>query len=207
MRKRSFWATARWNAGLIYPINKSNNKANHKSKDRITKAFKELLLSETFLPIIQIKHFFNFFKLCSNFARQSKMLAILYLHRFIIIFNLILQQCFLLLNWKKLKLFVHKCPVSLFHLLCITTIRYGKRAFDEHLHLLLACYIFLREILQTESIILLHFEGMKVIWKMFVKGIKTISFSSRNIASSLMKCTGTSNVRMFRYHVIKMNEV
>ena len=40
----------------------------------------------------------------------------------------------------------------------ITEIRYEERAFD-HFHLLLAHDIFLREILQIESIVLLYFEG------------------------------------------------
>ena len=35
-------------------------------------------------------------------ARQFKILAILYFHRFLTIFNLTLQQCFLWLNWMEL---------------------------------------------------------------------------------------------------------
>ena len=44
------------------------------------------------------------------------MLAILYFRRFIIVFNLTLQQCFLWLNWTMLKIFLNKFQVSLFHL-------------------------------------------------------------------------------------------
>ena len=61
----------------------------------------------------------------------------------------------------------------------ITKIRYGERAFD-YLHLLLDYYISLREILKIESTILLYFTIL----------------SSRN----------KSNVRMFYYYAIKMNE-
>ena len=42
----------------------------------------------------------------------------------------------------------------------ITNIHYEERILD-HFHLLLACYIFLREILQIESIVLLY---SKVVW-------------------------------------------
>ena len=62
---------------------------------------------------------------------------------------------FLLFNWTKLEIFVNKCPISLFHLhlkKCITKIRYDDRTFAfDHLHLLLAYDIFLREILQIKA--------------------------------------------------------
>ena len=41
----------------------------------------------------------------------------------------------------------------------ITEIRCEERAFD-HFHLLLVYDIFFREVLQTESIVLLYFEGI-----------------------------------------------
>ena len=56
----------------------------------------------------------------------------------------------------KLQIFVNKCPISLFHF--HLEIRYEERAFD-HFHLLLTHDIFLREILQIESIVLLYSEG------------------------------------------------
>ena len=49
-------------------------------------------------------------QICKKIARQFKLLFILYFYRFIIIFNLALQKCFLLLNWTKLDIFIHKCP-------------------------------------------------------------------------------------------------
>ena len=52
MRKISLWKTSRWNARLIYTINKSNNKNNNKKQDMINKAFEKFLLSETILSII-----------------------------------------------------------------------------------------------------------------------------------------------------------
>ena len=75
--------------------------------------------------------------------------------------------------------------------------RYAERAFD-HFHLLLAYYIFFREILQIESIVLLYFEDNEGNWKnVCQKAMTTNSSSSRN----------RSNVEMFLYHFIKMNEV
>ena len=69
MRKSSLRKTSRWNARLIYTINKNNNK----NRARITKAFEKFLVSETTLFIIT-KIFllctlndiasFNFFKIC-----------------------------------------------------------------------------------------------------------------------------------------------
>ena len=73
MRKSSLRKTSRWNARLIYTINKNNNKNNNKNQARITKAFEKFLVSETILSIIT-KIFllctlndiasFNFFKFC-----------------------------------------------------------------------------------------------------------------------------------------------
>ena len=55
MQESSFLITAKWNARLIYTFNKNNIKNNNnKNKDRITKAFKEFLLSETLLSITKI---------------------------------------------------------------------------------------------------------------------------------------------------------
>ena len=86
-------------------------------------------------------------------------------YHYIIIFNVTLQhaEVLLMINETKLEIFVVEGLVSLFICIwkCITTVRYEKRAFD-HLHLLLAYYFFLREILQIESIRLLYFEG---IWR------------------------------------------
>ena len=72
MRKSSLWKTSKWNARLIYTINKNNNK-NNKNQARITKAFEKFLVSNTILSIIT-KIFllctlnniasFNFFKFC-----------------------------------------------------------------------------------------------------------------------------------------------
>ena len=59
MQKNSLWKTSRWNAGLIYYINKNNNNNNDKNKDRITKAFEKFLLSEIILSIKQLKYFFG----------------------------------------------------------------------------------------------------------------------------------------------------
>ena len=69
MRKSSLRKTSRWNARLIYTINKNNNK----NRARITKAFEKFLVSETTLSIIT-KIFllctlndiasFNFFEIC-----------------------------------------------------------------------------------------------------------------------------------------------
>ena len=54
-------------------------------------------------------------------------------------------------------MFDNKCLVSPFHLYkYITKIHYEERAFDQ-LPLLLEYYIFLREILQIQSIVLLYF--------------------------------------------------
>ena len=73
MQKGSLWKTSKWNARLIYSINKNNSKSNNKNQARITKAFEKTLLSETILSIIT-KIFllytlrdiasFNFFKFC-----------------------------------------------------------------------------------------------------------------------------------------------
>ena len=130
------------NARLINIINKNNNKNNNKSKDMITKAFKEFLLCGTLLSVIWLKYFsfitfseFSLLKqstnrlklkaskyifpLLSNWKknlRQFKVLAVLCFHRFIIILKLTLQQWFLWLNWTKLKFLSRNCVVSLFHL-------------------------------------------------------------------------------------------
>ena len=50
-------------------------------------------------------------------------------------------------------------PFTLYNKKYITKIRYKERAFD-HLHLLLAYYIFLREVLLMENVVLLYFEGI-----------------------------------------------
>ena len=52
MRKSSLRKTSRWNARLIYTINKNNNKNNNKNQARITKVFETFLVSETILCII-----------------------------------------------------------------------------------------------------------------------------------------------------------
>ena len=150
MRKSSLRKTSRWNARLIYTINKNNNKNNNKNQARITKAFENFLVSETILSIIT-KIFllctlndiasFNFFKFCWfeqsintlkfkvsaskgccfcflllpnlwKIARKFKILAILYFYRFIIIFNLALQQVLLVIELTKAEIFVSKYLVS-----------------------------------------------------------------------------------------------
>ena len=68
MRKSSLWKTWRWNARLMYTINK-NNKNNNKIKDRITKASKQnnfiYYISKIFLlctlNYIASFNFFRFF--------------------------------------------------------------------------------------------------------------------------------------------------
>ena len=98
---------------------------------------------------------FYCFQICKKVAQQFKILAVLHFYNFIIIFNFTLQKAFFLLIWTKLQLFVNKYPISLNkNLLWKTTF--------NHLHLLLAYHIFLWEILQFQSIVLLYFEG---IWK------------------------------------------
>ena len=87
------------------------------------------------------------------------------------------------------------------------TIRYVERAFD-HLNLPLACYIFLREISLSENIILLYifkvFEGnLKNVCQ---KAIKKPSYTLLTVYFTFLT-KYTSNVRMFRYHAIKMNEL
>ena len=47
MRKSSLWKTSRWNARLIYTINKNNNNTTNKKQYRITKALQNFLLMET----------------------------------------------------------------------------------------------------------------------------------------------------------------
>ena len=73
MRKSSLWKTSRWNARLIFTINKNNNKNNNKNQTRIIKAFEKFLLSKKMISIIT-KIFLlytlndiaslNFFKFC-----------------------------------------------------------------------------------------------------------------------------------------------
>ena len=73
MQESSPLKTSKWNARLIYTINKNNNKSNNKKQARITKAFEKTLLSEKILSIITkifllytVKDIasFNFFKFC-----------------------------------------------------------------------------------------------------------------------------------------------
>ena len=171
MRKSSLRKTSRWNTRLIYVINKNNNKNNNKNQARITKAFEKFLVSETILSIIT-KIFllctlndiasFNFFKICW-FEQSISCLK----------FKLSASKgccfCFLLLStascyWiDKGRNFCQQMPGFLYSICIwkyITKIRYEERAFD-HFHLLLA-YIFFREVLQTESIVLLYYED---IWR------------------------------------------
>ena len=59
MRKSPLWKTSRWNARLIYTINKNNKKKNNNQNQvRITKAFEKFTLSEKNLSIIWLKYFF-----------------------------------------------------------------------------------------------------------------------------------------------------
>ena len=51
MRKSSLRKTSRWNARLIYTINKNNGKNNNKNQDSITKAFEKFILSQTISSI------------------------------------------------------------------------------------------------------------------------------------------------------------
>ena len=123
-----------------------------------------LLLPEAFTSA------FYCFEICEKIAWQFKILAILYFYRFIIIFNVTLQEsapCYWIeQSWKILSENARPLyPISiLFHLCCIwkyiAKVLYKERAFD-HLHLLLAYYFF-RDILQIESVALLYFEG---IWR------------------------------------------
>ena len=145
MRQSSLWKTSKWNARLIYTINKNNNKTNNKNQARITKTFEKTLLSERILSIaakiLLLYTFnnisFNFFKFCwfeqsintlkfkvfaskgccfCSLLLQFKILAILYFYRFIIIFNLALQQVLLVIELTKVEIFVSKCMIPLFHL-------------------------------------------------------------------------------------------
>ena len=59
---------------------------------------------------------FYCFQICEKIPRQFKILAILYFYRFIIIFNLTLQQVLLLIELNEARNFVNKFPVCLFHL-------------------------------------------------------------------------------------------
>ena len=87
----------------------------------------------------------------------KKMLSYIYIVLSLYL-NLHCSNCFLLLYGTKLEIFVYICPVSLphLHLKIYNKNSCEERAFD-HLHLLLAYYIFLRQILQIESIVLLYF--------------------------------------------------
>ena len=148
MRKSSLRKTSRWNARLIYTINKNNNKNNNKNQARITKAFEKFLVSETILSIIT-KIFllctlndiasFNFFEICW-FEQSISCLK----------FKLSASKgccfCFLLLStascyWiDKGRNFCQQMPGFLYSI-CIwkyvTKINYEERAYD-HFHLRLA---------------------------------------------------------------------
>ena len=131
----------------------------------------------------------------------NKILAILYFYRFIIIFNLTLQQVLLwLLNWTRLEIFVNKCTVSLFHL---HLKKYNKSSFwrksiRSSLSAFSKLYVSQGNCTNWKHGITIFWRYLKLIWKnVCQKAIKTNWSSSRN----------TSNVPMFCYHVIKMNEV
>ena len=74
MQKSPLWKTSRWNARLIYTINKNNNKKNNKNQVRITKAFEKFPLNEKKFIYYITKIFlfytlsdiasFKFFKFC-----------------------------------------------------------------------------------------------------------------------------------------------
>ena len=81
MRKSSLWKTSRWNARLIYTINKNNNKNNN-----------------CCFCILRLP---NLWKV----ARQFKILAILYFYCFIIIFNPAMQQVLLVIELTKVEIF------------------------------------------------------------------------------------------------------
>ena len=100
-------------------------------------------------------------QICEKNARQFKILPILYFYRFIILFNLTLQQVLLVIELNKVR---HFCQQMLgfsipFAFENITKILYEERAVD-HLHLLLAYCTLFREILQIENITLLYFQGI-----------------------------------------------
>ena len=165
MQKSSPWKTSKWNARLIYTINK-NNKSNNKNQARITKAFEKTLLSETILSIIT-KIFllytlndiasFNFFKFCwfehsintlkfKVSASKDCCFCFLLLPNLLIVSSLYLtlhcNKCFLLLNWQRLK-FLSENACFLYSTCIwkyITKFRYEERAFD-YFDLLLV-YIF-----------------------------------------------------------------
>ena len=178
MRKNSLWKTSRWNGRLVYTFDKNNSKNNNKKQDRVTKAFEKFLLSETILSINNLNFLwfkqsiitqtfkaststFYWLQICKKITRQFEILPILYFYRFIIIFNLTLQQVFLVIELNEVKNFCQQMSdfSSRFTFENITEIRYEERAFDNF-HLLLAYDIFPREILQIESIALLYFEGI-----------------------------------------------
>ena len=133
---------------------------------------------------------FYYYQICKKMLRNLKYWPSYFYIVLSLYLNLHCSNCFLLLYGTKLEIFVNICPVSLPHLhlkICKKN-SCEERTFD-HLHLLLAYYIFLRQILQIESIVLLYFS--------------ILSKSNKSQLSSSLK----SNVWMFCYHVVKMNEV
>ena len=110
---------------------------------------------------------FYYFRICRKIAQQFRILVVIYFYRFIIIFNLTLQQVLLVLEFNDDRNFCQQMSglsiPFIYIWKYIIKIRYVERAFD-HLHLLLACYIFLREVLQIESMALLYFKG---VWRQF----------------------------------------
>ena len=71
MWKSSIWKTSRWNARLIDTIDKNNNRnsngQSNKSKDGITKIFKEFLPSKTLLPNNKNIYFLSTYKIFQIF--------------------------------------------------------------------------------------------------------------------------------------------
>ena len=103
-------------------------------------------------------------------ARQFKILAILYFYRFIIIFNLALQQVVLVTELTKIEIFVSKCLVPLFHLhlkiynknsLCRKSIRPFSSASS--------IYFFQGSFTKWKHSIAIFWRYLKVIRKVFAK--------------------------------------
>ena len=92
-------------------------------------------------------------------AQQFKILANLYFYRFLIIFNLALQQVLLVIELTKVEIFIRKCLFSLFHLHLKIYNKISLWRKSIRLFWSASSIYFFREVLQIESIVLLYFKG------------------------------------------------
>ena len=94
MWKSSIWKTSRWNARLIDTIDKNNNRnsngQSNKSKDGITKIFKEFLPSKTLLPNNKNIYFLSTYKIFQIFQISLSRLIHQYseVEGFLVIFSI-----------------------------------------------------------------------------------------------------------------------